>query len=575
MNSKYLIKKGEFKVNALILLIIGICAFAFGWFLYSKFVASKILKLDIHFKTPAHAMRDDVDYIPTNKFVLWGHHFTAVAGAAPIVGPAIAVQWGWVPAFFWIILGTVFFAGIHDMSALWASVRHQGQSIGSICRRVVGSKVGQLFMIVIFLVLLMVNSAFGVIIAQESVLHPSTIIPAWGAVIVAILMGIAIYRFNLNLGIVTLIGVVTLYGLVPLGGVLPINLPESLLGFNSYQQWVIILFIYAAIASIMPVWLLLQPRDYINGIQLFIGLILLYGSIFIVAPKVVAPEVIPAIKESGGWSILIPILFITVACGAISGFHGIVSSGTTSKQIDKETDVRFVGYLGAVGEGSLALATIIACVAGLGLLNANLTPETWATLYKGGALNFSKGGAAILNAGLGIPEGIAQTLLSLMIILFAATTMDAGIRLQRYIVQEWGEIYKIPVLKNKWISTIVAVALCFSLSWNGLGEGGKNEVAIWPLFGATNQILASLTLLTISVILIRNKRFGGSLITLIPMTFILAMSFWGALIKLKDYYFKDEYLLFAISFVVIVVTIAVVLCALSTIYKILNTQKNA
>lgn len=561
-------------MNALILLVIGIVGLCFGWFIYSKFVASKILKLDKNFATPSHALRDDIDYIPTNKFVLWGHHFTAVAGAAPIVGPAIAVQWGWMPAFFWVILGTIFFAGIHDMSALWASVRHQGQSIGSVCRHIVGSKVGQLFMIVIFLVLLMVNSAFGVIIAQESVQHPSTIIPAWGAVAVAILMGIAIYRFKLNLGIVTIIGVVALYGLVPLGGILPINLPDNFAGFNAYQQWIIILFVYAGIASIMPVWLLLQPRDYINGIQLFIGLILLYGSIFIVAPKVVAPELIPAIQENGGWSILVPVLFITVACGAISGFHGIVSSGTTSKQIDKETDVRFVGYLGAVGEGSLALATIIACIAGLGLLNADLNPETWAMLYKGGAGNFSSGGAAILHAGLGIPESIAQTLLSLMIILFAATTMDAGIRLQRYIVQEWGELYKIPFLKNKWLSTLVAVFLCFALSWNGLGEGGKNEVAIWPLFGATNQILASLTLLTISVILIKSKRFKGSLVTLIPMTFILCMSFWGALIKLKDYFIAQNYLLFAISFIVIIVTIAVVLSALSIIFKIMNSKEN-
>lgn len=560
-------------MNALFLLIFGIVAFCFGWFVYSRFVASKVLKLDSAFPTPAHTMRDDVDYIPTNKFVLWGHHFTAVAGAAPIVGPAIAVQWGWMPAFFWVVLGTVFFAGIHDMCALWASVRHQGQSIGGVCRRIIGSKVGQLFMIVIFLVLLMVNSAFGVIIANESVSHPSTIIPAWGAVVVAILMGIAIYRFKVSLWLVTLIGVVSLYALIPLGSVLPISLPETLGGMNAYQQWIIILFVYAACASVMPVWLLLQPRDYINGIQLFIGLILLYGSIFIVAPKVVAPEIIPAISEPGGWNVIIPVLFITIACGAISGFHGIVSSGTTSKQIDKEKDVRFVGYLGAVGEGSLALATIIACIAGLGLLNPNLNPETWASLYKGGAANFSIGGAAILSEGLGIPNQIGQTLLSLMIILFAATTMDAGIRLQRYIVQEWGELYKIHILKNKWFSTFVAVILCFALSWSGLGEGGKNEVVIWPLFGATNQILASLTLLTISVILIRNKRLGGSLVTLIPMVFILSMSFWGALIKLQDYFATQNYLLFGISFIVIIVTIAVVLSALSTIYQIIEKKQ--
>ncbi|MCE3047348.1 carbon starvation CstA family protein [Helicobacter kayseriensis] len=559
-------------MNALILLVIGLVAFGFGWFIYSKFVASKILKLDANFSTPSHTMRDEVDYIPTHKFVLWGHHFTAVAGAAPIVGPAIAVQWGWMPAFFWVVLGTIFFAGVHDMGALWASVRHQGQSIGGVCRKIVGSKVGQLFMIVIFLVLLMVNSAFGVIIANESVAYPSTIIPAWGAIFVAIFMGISIYHFRLNLGIVTLIGVVALYGLIPLGNVIPISLPAEFLGFNAYQQWIIILFLYAGVASIMPVWLLLQPRDYINGIQLFIGLILLYSSIFLVAPAVVAPKLIPSITQEGGWQILIPVLFITVACGAISGFHGIVASGTTSKQVDKETDVRFVGYLGALGEGSLALGTIIACIAGLGLINPDLSVDTWASLYKGGAANFSLGGAAILHSGLGIPQSLGQTLLSLMVILFAATTMDAGIRLQRYIVQEWGELYKIHFLKNKWVSTLVAVGLCFSLSWSGLGEGGQNEVAIWPLFGATNQILASLTLLTLGVILIQNKRIKGSLVVLIPMSFILCMSLWGALIKMKDYYTQESYLLFVISFIVIVVTISVVLSALSCISKILRSK---
>jgi len=175
-------------MNALWLLVIGVLMYLAGWFFYSKFVASKILKLNDEFKTPAHEFKDNIDYVPTNKFVLWGHHFTTVAGAAPIVGPAIAVQWGWLPAFLWVVFGTVFFAGIHDMSALWASVRNQGKSIGTICQRYIGSKVGQLFMIVIFLVLLMVNAAFGVIIAQESVRYPTTIIPAWGAIAIALVM---------------------------------------------------------------------------------------------------------------------------------------------------------------------------------------------------------------------------------------------------------------------------------------------------------------------------------------------------------------------------------------------------
>lgn len=563
-------------MSALWLLMIGVLMYAAGWFFYSKMVASRILKLSDEFKTPAHELRDDIDYVPTNKFVLWGHHFTAVAGAAPIVGPAIAVKWGWLPAFMWVVLGTVFFAGIHDMSALWASVRNQGKSIGTVCQRYIGSKVGQLFMVVIFLVLLMVNAAFGVIIAQESVNHPTTIIPAWGAIVIALIMGQAIYRFKMNLALVTVIAVVALYALVPVGVAIPVSLPESFMGVDSFRQWIVILFVYAGIASVLPVWMLLQPRDYVNGIQLFVGLALLYLSVIIASPSVVAPSVIPAIKE-GSWSMIIPILFVTVACGAISGFHGIVSSGTTSKQIDKETDVRFVGYLGAVGEGSLALATIIACVAGVGLLSSHsgLNPDTWASLYKGGAVNFANGGGAIMSAGVGLPYGVSQTLLSLMLILFAATTMDAGIRLQRYIVQEWGEIYKIPALRGKGVATIVAVTLSFLLAINGVGAGGKNEVAIWPLFGATNQLLASLTLLTVSVILIKSKRFRGSLVTLVPMSFVLTMAFWAALVKLGDYFRAENWLLFGINLIVIAVTVMVVLSALSTIMQVLRQKDEA
>lgn len=558
-------------MGAVVLLAIGVIMFICGFLFYSRFYASKILKLDDANPTPAVTLRDDVDYIPTNKFVLWGHHFTAVAGAAPIVGPAIAVQWGWLPAFLWVAFGTVFFAGIHDMSALWASVKNEGKSIGTVCSRFISAPVGQLFMVVIFLVLLMVNSAFGVIIAKESVDNPSTIIPAWGAIAIALLMGQAIYKLKMNLTLVTVVAVVALYALVPLGVANPVTLPENVAGLDSLRQWIVILFIYAAVASILPVWMLLQPRDYVNGVQLVIGLGLLYISILLVNPPVLAPDMIPAIKE-GNWNMVIPILFITIACGAISGFHGIVASGTTSKQVAKETDVRFVGYLGAVGEGSLSLGTIIVCVAGVGLIstNAGLNPETWATMFKGGAGNFAIGGGAIVNAGVGLSFEAASTLFSLMLILFAATTMDAGIRLQRYIIQEWGEFYKIPFLKNKVIATFVAVGICFFMAMGGIGEGGSNAVPIWPLFGATNQILASLTLLTVAVILIKSKRVAGSLVCLIPMVFILSMSFWGACLKVIEFYNKQNWLLFGIDILVLIVTVLVVLAALSEISKVLS-----
>ncbi len=560
-------------MSALWLLFIGLSIFAFGWFVYSNLVAKKVLKLDEEFVTPAHELRDDVDFCPTNKFVLWGHHFTAVAGAAPIVGPAIAVQWGWLPAFLWVVLGTVFFAGIHDMTALWASVRHKGNSIGNVCMTVVGSRVGQLFMIVIFLLLLMVNSAFGVVIAGESVRHPTTIIPAWGAVLIAIAMGQAIYKMKLPLAPVTIIGVVLLYILIPIGANVPVNMPDMLFGLDPMRQWVVILFIYAGIASILPVWMLLQPRDYVNGIQLFIALTLLYVSMILVNPDVVAPTLIPAISDNGEWGRIFPILFITVACGAISGFHGVVSSGTTSKQVDQYKDVRFVGYLGAVGEGSLALATIICCVAGMGLVNGDLNMASWADLFKGGPGNFVSGGGAIIENGLGIPAKYSSTILSLMLVLFAATTMDAGIRLQRYIIQEWGHIYKLPVLTKTSVATMIAVLSSFALCIGGIGEGGKLEVAIWPLFGATNQLLASLTLTVVAVMLMKMNRFKGSLVALCPMTFILTMSLWGAFVKTIDYYGKEKWLLFFLSIIVIIVTIYVALNAFKEIAELLRNRK--
>jgi len=563
-------------MSSILLVVIGLGLFCFGWFIYSKFVAEKILgtALEEDFVTPAHEFRDDVDFVPTNKIILWGHHFTTVAGAAPIVGPAIAVQWGWLPAFLWVVLGTVFFAGIHDMSALWASVKNKGKSIGVICTKYVGSLVGQLFMVVIFFVLLMVNAAFAIIIAQQSVAHPTTIIPAWGAIVLALIVGQCIYKFRLPLVPVTIVAVALLYALIPLGVAFPIELPESVAGLNPYIQWVVIMFIYAGIASILPVWMLLQPRDYINGIQLIICLILIYISILIVNPNIVAPSLIPAVKAPGGWHQIVPILFITVACGAISGFHGIASSGTTSKQINKLKDVRFVGYLGSVGEGSLALATIVCCIAGVSLAAAtlpDLNSANWAEMYKGGAPMFVKGGGAIINEGIGLPFDVASTLLSLIVILFAATTMDSGVRLQRYIIQEWGEMYNIGFLRGKTVATLTAVISSLALALSGVGDG-TGTIAIWPLFGATNQLLASLILLVISVILIRSKKFGGSLVTLIPMCFILTMALWGAISQLGKYYADANWLLVALNSLVIIVTILVLLTSLSVVSKIIKER---
>ena len=555
-------------MQSIAIVILGIIGMMFGWFVYSKFIASRIFKLDDSFVTPAHTEQDGVDFVPTNKVVLWGHHFTSVAGAAPIVGPAIAVYWGWVPAVLWVVFGTILFAGVHDMGALWASSRHKGKSMGALSESVIGQRSRSLFMIVIFLVLLMVNAVFGVVIANSFVSQPNAVFPAWMAIAVALVIGQLLKR-NFALVPLCLVGIAVLYASVYFGSYIPISLPETMFGLADKANWIIILFVYAAIASLLPVWMLLQPRDFINGMQLLVGLFLLYGAVFFSLPDITAPafNTQTAIDSPS----LIPLLFVTIACGAVSGFHGIVASGTSSKQLDKETDARFVGYLGAIGEGSLALITIVA-VSGVAFA---ASPEEWHEVYShlgaGSVGAFITGGANLIQQGWGLPVDFSSTILAVMVVLFAGTTMDSGVRLQRYIIQEWGDIYAINLLKNGVVATLLAVGCCLLLAFGAGGASGSGGMIIWPLFGSTNQILASLTLLVISVMLIKLGR--PAKYTLIPMVFVLVMAFFAGLIKLKEYYLAENYLLVFLDAVVLVVSVLVMLEAFSVVSKLKKDEK--
>ena len=544
------------------IVLLGIAGMLAGWFLYSKFIAEKIFKLSESFVTPAHEVNDGIDYVPTNKVVLWGHHFTSVAGAAPIVGPAIAVYWGWVPAVLWVVFGTIFFAGIHDMGALWASARHKGKSMGALSESVIGKRTRALFMIVVFLVLLMVNAVFGVVIANSFVSQPNAVFPAWMAIVVALVIGQLIKR-QFSLIPLCIIGIIVLYASVYAGSYLPISLPETIMGLSDKASWIIILFVYAMIASLLPVWMLLQPRDFINGMQLIVGLFLLYGAVFFSLPDITAPAFNTATAVDT--PSIIPLLFVTIACGAVSGFHGIVSSGTSSKQLDKETDARFVGYLGAVGEGSLALITIVA-VSGVALA---ASPQEWHEVYShlgaGSVSAFITGGANLIEQGWGLSVSFSSTILAVMVVLFAGTTMDSGVRLQRYIIQEWGEIYQIPALKNGLVATLVAVGTCLLLAFGAGGSSGSGGMIIWPLFGSTNQILASMTLLVISVMLIKLKR--PAIYTLVPMMFVIVMAFLAGVIKLKEYYLAGNYLLVGLDAIVLVVSVLVMLESWSVIRR--------
>ncbi len=532
-----------------------------GYHFYSRFIAEKIYRLDPNFETPSHSMRDDIDYVPTNRMVLWGHHFTAVAGAAPIIGPGIAIIWGWLPALIWVIVGTMFFAGVHDFGAIWASVRNNARSVGAFSGDVVSQRARGLFMIIIFLLLVMVNAVFAVAISDAFIATPASVIPAWAAIAIALVIGVLFYRAHMAIVLPTIIGTVAIFAFIPVGDLLPLEVPEQVLCLAPGAQWIVLLFVYALIASLLPVWMLLQPRGYISGIMLFVGLGIMYGTVLIAHPAIVAPAFnsnMPA-----GAPPMVPLLFVTIACGAISGFHGLVGSGTTSKQLDKETDARFVGYLGSTGEGALALVAIIAVSAGFA------SRAEWDAVYSafgnGGMTAFVQGGATIVAAGSPLSENFAAILLTVMAVLFAGTTMDVGVRLQRYMIQEWGVIYKIPALQNGYVATFLAVAACLILAFGAGGTDGTGGMIIWPLFGTTNQLLAGLTLLVISIILVKLGR--PSVYTMTPMIFVTGMAFLSALYQLWDLYTTQRYFLVIIDLLIIVAAVFVMLEAASAFIR--------
>ncbi len=542
-------------MKAILLAAIGLASFALGYLFYSKFIAERIFRLDPNFQTPSHEFEDGVDYVPTNKHVLWGHHFTSVAGAAPIVGPAIAVIWGWLPAFLWVTLGTIFFAGVHDFGTLWASVRKKGQSVATLTNTVVGPRARTLFLAIAFTLILMVNAVFAVVIANLFTKFPGSVVPIWVEVPVAMAVGYIVYRKKGGLLLPSLAALVVLYIMVWFGKDMPVTIPDgAVFGLTGHQTWIIIMFVYATIASLLPVWLLLQPRDYVNSHQLFVALAVIYLGMLIVNPDVVAPAINTNVPE--GTPGIFPLLFITIACGAISGFHGFVSSGTSSKQLDKETDARFVGYLGAIGEGTLALASILAATAAF-----SSAQEWFATYNKFGAggLGAFVTGVAKFAGGLGIPQDVGQVFASVVVVSFAATTMDTGLRLQRYILQELGQEFNVPALTKGSIATIVAAVSCLLLAF-GADPSGKGGLIIWPLFGTTNQLVAGLSLLVVSIFLRQLKR--PTVYTMMPLIFLLAMTSWGMVINLQKYLAQSNWLLFVMGGLILAMEIWLIIEAI-------------
>ncbi|MDQ6976362.1 MAG: carbon starvation protein A [Mariprofundaceae bacterium] len=496
------------------------------------FLGRKVFALNDADTTPAHKMRDDVDYVPANKYILFGHHFASIAGLAPMLGPAIAVIWGWVPALCWVVFGTLLIGAVHDFSALVLSVRHRGQSIGTIASTVISARTRLLFLLIIFFLVALAMGVFVLVISGlfaapdmaniPATAHPEAVIPTYSLMLIAMLIGFLVYRKNLPMWPLIGVGFVLMLITTAIGLTMPIT------GISA-TTWTWTLLAYAFIASVLPVWLLLQPRDFLNSLLLYLALFAMLLGFFMLSPDWVAPAINP---NPVGAPPMLPFLFIVIACGAVSGFHGLVASGTTSKQLNQETDAPLIGYGGMIGESLLALLAVLATTAG-----AFSSRVEWENFYgsweKAVGLHqklgiFIQGNANFIHQ-LGIPLDYAAAFISVVVVGFAMTSVDTGARLLRFNLQEIGNTLGINGLENRYIATTLAVAAIGFFAFFQM-DGKPAGLFLWTLFGTTNQILAGLTLLTVTIYLYRKKK--PILYTMLPMILVLAATVSGMVLAI-------------------------------------------
>lgn len=494
-------------MNSLTLLLISALILFIGYVCYGGYLAKK-WGVDDTRKTPAHTKYDGIDYVPAKSPVLLGHHFASIAGAGPIVGPIQAAIFGWIPVALWVLIGSIFFGGVQDFGSLFASIRHEGKSIGEIIESNMGKKGKKLFALFAWLTLVLVVAAFANIVADNFVSTPQAASASIFFIVLAILFGIAVYRFKMPLIPASVVGVLMLFGCIYLGFLFPIAL--------SKQTWIILLMIYIFIASVTPVWILLQPRDYLNSYLLYAMIIGALLGIVILRPEI---QMDGFIGFNVGGQYLFPVLFVTVACGAISGFHSLVGSGTSSKQLYKESDAKKIGYGAMLIEGLLAIIALITV--------AYISNKQFGSLLgNGGPVNVFSEGIANFMASFGIPFGIGKTFTSLAISAFALTSLDTATRLGRFIFQEFfdtnglnnKEATKANPLSNMYVSTTITVVCSGLLAVMGYEK-------IWPIFGSANQLLAAIALMAIAIWLANsNKSFKEFIIPIIFMFIVTIVS---------------------------------------------------
>lgn len=554
-------------MSTLLIAIGSFFGFIIAYHTYGRWLARKIFVLDPDAEVPSKQFEDGVDYCPSKKSLVFGHHFTSIAGTGPIVGPAIAVFWGWMPALIWVVFGSIFIGAVHDFGALVVSMRNRGQTIGEVAGRIISPRTKMLFLLVLFFALTVVLAIFGLVIAAIFQKYPESVLGVWISLPIAIFIGLRLRQGATNLLPMSLIALAIIYGAIYIGTYyMPVTLPVE----NPIMVWTIILLAYCAVASVLPVWLLLQPRDYVNSHQLFLALGLLVVGL-VVASVTGQADIMtstPAVTSDLplGTPPIWPFLFITIACGAISGFHCLVSSGTSSKQLENETDAQAIGYGSMLLEGALAVVVILACCAGVGMGKTIAVPDAagvataetttlvgrdaWRSTYKLGAGAdgnmrtwsdfkltdkvgaFVDGGANFLTA-IGIPFKLGIGIIAVLVASFAATTLDSATRLQRYVVQELATTIRMKPLANKYVATGIAVLLGGAIATVPAkvgGAAGTGGLLLWPLFGATNQLLAGLALMvTVFYLWRRNKPVW---FVLIPMVIMVVMPAWALLWQL-------------------------------------------
>ncbi|HAM39009.1 MAG: carbon starvation protein CstA [Elusimicrobia bacterium RIFOXYC2_FULL_34_12] len=538
-------------MNSLVVAIIGIVALIIGYRFYGAII-EKLFDIDKSKETPATANYDGVDYVPAKHWtILFGHHFSSIAGAGPIIGPVLAcVYWGWLPSLLWIVLGTIFIGGVHDFSSLIVSIKNGGKSIGDITQSVMGRKTKIIFSLFLFLALILVIAVFAATTAQTLIGEPKVVIPTFGLILVAVLIGFLIYVLKFNYVLSTIFGLILLAGLLFLGNSFPIVVG------GGTRLWMAILLIYCFIASIIPVNILLQPRDYLSAYLLVFGLIFGYLGLIISHPKINVPVFTSWNSNIGN---LWPMMFVFIACGAVSGFHTLVSSGTSSKQITSEGDAKKIGYGAMVIEGILAILALLSVSAGLFWTGANCAPNLiYPELIKSGDSigTFATGYGEITRCLFGSAAG--KFIAILILNAFVMTTLDTASRITRYIAVElFGEGLNIKLFRNKYFSTSVVIILAGLLAF---GDWKK----IWPIFGASNQLIAAIVLVVISLVLLSKKKPTGY--TFYPAIFMLVTTIAAIVYQMMQFLSKRNYLLVTIGVVLIILAVIIVVEAL-TIYK--------